>query len=236
MNIMRQNSMLAIVTLGMTVVIRGIDLSVGALVALGGVVAAMLAGQGAVAIVGGIASATLLGVVRSSRVLQATLLRYSPRVLRLAGWHHREEVDCGGIIGITTLFGLAGHWCPQTHFYGTWQPRESLLGLGLFASRSEEHQQTSRAYGWLAAHDKRAVRACRCRSRGCREGRVGLAAARLGDGCQLAAWEERFSRGAGACFQLGCPFWGMMYNLLNLEGPLPHGGSSCSAAASCFWS
>lgn len=39
MNIMRQNSMLALVALGMTVVILsgGIDLSVGALVALGGV-------------------------------------------------------------------------------------------------------------------------------------------------------------------------------------------------------
>lgn len=46
MNIMRQNSMLAIVALGMTVVILsgGIDLSVGSLVALGGVVAAMLVG------------------------------------------------------------------------------------------------------------------------------------------------------------------------------------------------
>jgi len=30
----------------------------------------------------------------------------------------------------------------------------------------------------------------------------------------------------------GVPSAGMMYNLLNLEGPLPHGGSSLPAAAS----
>jgi len=109
MNIMRQNSMLAIMTLGMTVVILSVDLSVGALVALGGVVAAMLAGQGPRGIVGGIASATLLGVVNGLLVSRAgssrSLLRYSPRALR-AGWHHRGEVDCGIIGSLGTC--LAG--------------------------------------------------------------------------------------------------------------------------------
>ena len=47
-NVLRQNSMLGLVALGMTFVILtgGIDLSVGSLVAVAGVVAASLAGQG----------------------------------------------------------------------------------------------------------------------------------------------------------------------------------------------
>src|SRR4028119_1550501 len=76
MNIMRQNSMLAIVALGMTIVILsdGIDLSVGGLVALGGVVAAMLAPQGSfIAIFGGIASTTLLGMVNGLLVSRGRL-------------------------------------------------------------------------------------------------------------------------------------------------------------------
>src|SRR5918993_5958094 len=47
-NVLRQNSMLGLVALGMTFVILtgGIDLSVGSFVAVAGVVAAQLAGQG----------------------------------------------------------------------------------------------------------------------------------------------------------------------------------------------
>ena len=54
-NVLRQNSMLGLVALGMTFVILtgGIDLSVGSLVAVAGVVAAGLAGQGVLVAVGG---------------------------------------------------------------------------------------------------------------------------------------------------------------------------------------
>src|SRR4051812_16683974 len=54
-NVVRQNSMLGLVALGMTFVIvsGGIDLSVGSLVALGGISAAYLSPHGSVAAVGG---------------------------------------------------------------------------------------------------------------------------------------------------------------------------------------
>lgn len=83
-NVVRQNSMLGFVALGMTFVILsgGIDLSVGALLAVAGVVAAMLASHGAfVAIVGGMGSATLLGVVNGLLITKA---RIQPFIVTLA--------------------------------------------------------------------------------------------------------------------------------------------------------
>src|SRR6185436_16202064 len=65
-NVLRQNSMLGLVALGMTFVILsgGIDLSVGALLAVAGVAAAKLSGSGAiVAVLGGIGAATFLGAI-----------------------------------------------------------------------------------------------------------------------------------------------------------------------------
>src|SRR3982750_3924581 len=59
--IFRQNSMVAVVALGMTfvIILGGVDLSVGALVALGGLVAAKLSMHGSVvAITGAIAVTT----------------------------------------------------------------------------------------------------------------------------------------------------------------------------------
>jgi ribose transport system permease protein len=83
-NVLRQNSMLGFVALGMTFVILsgGIDLSVGALLAVAGVVAAMLAPHGAViAIVGGIGAATLLGVLNGLLITKA---RIQPFIVTLA--------------------------------------------------------------------------------------------------------------------------------------------------------
>lgn len=83
-NVLRQNSMLGLVALGMTFVILGggIDLSVGALVGLAGVVAALLASHGAVvAIAGGIAASTLLGVING---LVITKARIQPFITTLA--------------------------------------------------------------------------------------------------------------------------------------------------------
>jgi ribose/xylose/arabinose/galactoside ABC-type transport system permease subunit len=83
-NVLRQNSMLGFVALGMTFVILsgGIDLSVGALLAVAGVVAAMLASQGAIiAIVGGIGAATLLGIVNGLLITKA---RIQPFIVTLA--------------------------------------------------------------------------------------------------------------------------------------------------------
>jgi ribose transport system permease protein len=84
LNVLRQNSMLGLVALGMTFVIltAGIDLSVGALLAVAGVVAAMLSERGAlVAIAAGIAVATALGLVNGLVIAKA---RMQPFVVTLA--------------------------------------------------------------------------------------------------------------------------------------------------------
>ena len=84
LNVLRQNSMLGLVALGMTFVILtgGIDLSVGALLAVAGVVAAKLAGNGtAVAVLGGVAAAGLLGLVNGLLIAKA---RIQPFIVTLA--------------------------------------------------------------------------------------------------------------------------------------------------------
>jgi len=66
LNVLRQNSMLALMSLGMTAVILtgGIDLSVGSLLAVSGLVAAQLSSYGtAVAVTAAVAVAALLGVL-----------------------------------------------------------------------------------------------------------------------------------------------------------------------------
>jgi ribose/xylose/arabinose/galactoside ABC-type transport system permease subunit len=83
-NVLRQNSMPGLVALGMTFVILtgGIDLSVGSLVAVAGVVAAGLAGQGVfVALASGVGFAAALGVVNGLVIARA---RIQPFVVTLA--------------------------------------------------------------------------------------------------------------------------------------------------------
>jgi ribose/xylose/arabinose/galactoside ABC-type transport system permease subunit len=63
-NILKQNSMIGIIAIGMTIVIlmKGIDLSVGSLLALGGIIAALLSPYGIIiAIISSILVTTLLG-------------------------------------------------------------------------------------------------------------------------------------------------------------------------------
>jgi ribose transport system permease protein len=75
-NVLRQNSMLGIVALGMTFVILtgGIDLSVGALLAVAGVIAANLANQGlAVALIAAVAATTVLGLVNGTLIAKARI-------------------------------------------------------------------------------------------------------------------------------------------------------------------
>jgi ribose/xylose/arabinose/galactoside ABC-type transport system permease subunit len=83
-NVLRQNSMVGLIALGMTFVILtgGIDLSVGSLLAVAGVVAAGLAGRGlAVALVAGVAVAAALGVVNGVVIAKA---RIQPFIVTLA--------------------------------------------------------------------------------------------------------------------------------------------------------
>jgi galactofuranose transport system permease protein len=84
LNVLRQNSMVGFVALGMTAVIltAGIDLSVGSLLAVAGIVAATLSAQGSlVAIAGGVGAAALLGLVNGLVIAKA---RIQPFVVTLA--------------------------------------------------------------------------------------------------------------------------------------------------------
>src|SRR5919199_3158230 len=83
-NVLRQNSMLGLVALGMTFVILtgGIDLSVGSLVAVAGVVAAGLAGQGTpVAVAAGVSVGAALGLTNGLVIAKA---RIQPFIMTLA--------------------------------------------------------------------------------------------------------------------------------------------------------
>lgn len=84
LNVVRQNSMLGLVALGMTFVILtgGIDLSVGALLAVAGVVAANLANQGLIiALVAAVAATTFLGLINGLVIAKA---RIQPFIVTLA--------------------------------------------------------------------------------------------------------------------------------------------------------
>jgi ribose/xylose/arabinose/galactoside ABC-type transport system permease subunit len=84
LNVLRQNSMLGLVALGMTFVILtgGIDLSVGAVLAVAGVVAANLADRGLlVALVAGVAAGALLGLTNGVVITKA---RIQPFIVTLA--------------------------------------------------------------------------------------------------------------------------------------------------------
>jgi len=83
-NVLRQNSMLGLVALGMTFVILtgGIDLSVGSILAVAGVIAANLADRGLiVALVAAVAFATLLGLINGAIIAKA---RIQPFITTLA--------------------------------------------------------------------------------------------------------------------------------------------------------
>lgn len=84
LNVLRQNSVRALIALGMTFVImsRGIDLSVGSVVALGGVAAAALTPYGsALAIAAGVVVGTIAGLANGLLVAKA---RIQPFITTLA--------------------------------------------------------------------------------------------------------------------------------------------------------
>jgi len=248
MNIMRQNSMLAIVALGMTVVILsgGIDLSVGSLVALGGVVAALLAGQGSfVAIVGGIASTTLLGVVNGLLVSHARLQPFvvtlftasAARGLALSITEERSIAVPSAASGLVWLGrGFIG-FVPVPvlivallYFAAWFMLHRSRLGLHVFAIGDNE--EASRLMGVNPNRVKLAVYTFS----GMLSGLAGVVlAGRLGAGQPVAAfgWETDaiaatvmggtfLAGGQGSVFPTlaGVLLLGMMYNLLNLEGTI----------------
>ncbi|KAB8321042.1 ABC transporter permease [Tolypothrix campylonemoides VB511288] len=248
MNIMRQNSMLAIVALGMTVVILsgGIDLSVGALVALGGVVAAMLAPQGSLmAIVGGIASTTLFGVVNGLFVSRARLQPFvvtlftasAARGLALSLTEEKSIAVSSAASGLVWLGrGFIGPvpvpvlMVALLYFAAWFMLHKSRLGLHIFAVGDNE--EASRLMG--VSPDQ--VKVTAYTISGLLSGFAGVVlAGRLGAGQPVAAfgWETDaiaaavmggtfLGGGQGSVFPTlaGVLLLGMMYNLLNLEGTI----------------
>lgn len=84
LNVVAQNSMVGLLALGMTFVILtgGIDLSVGSLLAVGGVIAASLAGQNfLIVLIAAVGATTLLGLVNG---LVISKLRIQPFIVTLA--------------------------------------------------------------------------------------------------------------------------------------------------------
>ena len=76
LNVLRQNSMLGVIAVGMTFVILtgGIDLSVGSLLALAGVIAAFLAEKGfVVALIAAVAATTFLGFINGVIISKARI-------------------------------------------------------------------------------------------------------------------------------------------------------------------
>lgn len=247
-NIMRQNSMLALVALGMTVVVLsgGIDLSVGSLVALGGVVAAMLAGQGSiVAILGGIASTTLFGVVNGLLVSFARLQPFvvtlftasAARGLALSITQEKSIAVSSTASELVWLGrGFVG-WVPipvlivaLLYFAAWFMLHKSRLGLHIFAIGDNE--EASRLMGVNPNQVKLAV----YMFSGLLSGLAGvILAGRLGAGQPVAAfgWETDaiaatvmggtfLAGGQGSVFPTlgGVLLLGMIYNLLNLEGTI----------------
>lgn len=84
LNVVAQNSMVGLIALGMTFVILtgGIDLSVGSLLAVGGVIAASLAGNNfIIVLVASVAATTLLGLING---LVIAKVRIQPFIVTLA--------------------------------------------------------------------------------------------------------------------------------------------------------
>lgn len=114
LNVLRQNSMVGLVALGMTFVIltAGIDLSVGALLAVAGVVAAALSPRGTlVAIAAGIGSAALLGMASGFVVAKARIqpfvvtlaMMIAARGVALAATSEQSVAVAGDATGLTWL-------------------------------------------------------------------------------------------------------------------------------------
>jgi ribose transport system permease protein len=248
MNIMRQNSMLALMALSMTVVILsgGIDLSVGSLLALGGVITAMLAEQGSlVAIFCGIASTTLLGAVNGLLISQARLQPFvvtlftasAARGLALSITEEKSIAVSSAASGLIWLGrGFIGSVpvpvviVALLYFAAWFMLHRSRLGLHISAIGNNE--EASRLMGVNPNRVKLAVYTLS----GLLSGLAGvILAGRLGAGQPVAAlgWETDaiaatvmggtfLGGGQGSVFStlIGVLLLGMMYNLVNLEGTI----------------
>lgn len=247
-NVLRQNSMVAIVALGMTfvIVLGGVDLSVGALVALGGITAATLSARGSLAaIVGALAVTGAIGFVNGLVIVK---VRLAPFVVTLASMftiqgfdlllaeHASVKVDRGatllrwlgrGMIGVVPAPVLV----VLVLFVAGWVVlRHSRFGLHVYAVGDNAH--ASRLMGLDVPRVSIAVYVIS----GTLAGLAGaVLAARLGAAQAVAGmgWEldaiaavvvggALLSGGQGGVWPTlsGLLLLGVVFNVINLEGSI----------------
>lgn len=235
-------------TLGMSLVMvsGGIDLSLGSLVALGGVAAGLMAPYGTIpALVAGLTSATLVGAVNGSLVSGARLQPFvvtlftasAARGLALSITHERSIALSPEAVGLVWLGRgfIAGVPIPVIIvliLYATsWlMLRYSRIGLHMYALGDNE--DAARLMGVKTGRTKVMVYTIS----GFLSGLAGvLLVARLGAAQPLAAggWESDaiaaavlggtfLGGGQGGVFRTLCGvlLLGMTFNLMNLEGTI----------------
>jgi len=246
LNVLRQNSMLGLLALGMTFVVLtgGIDLSVGALLAVSGAVAAAVSGRGtAAAALAGVGAATLLGLVNGLVIARA---RVQPFVATLA----MMIAARGAVLAATgeesvplapAAAGLAwlgrgdvlGVPVPVFVLFGAYLAGWAVLGATRFGRHVYAVGDSEDAARLLGLGVDRVVVGAYALS-GALAGLAGLVlAARLGAGQPVAGtgWEldaiaavvvggtllTGGQGGAGATLA-GVLLLGVIFNLLNLEG------------------
>jgi galactofuranose transport system permease protein len=248
LNVLRQNSMLGLMALGMTFVILtgGIDLSVGSLLAVSGIVAAVLSPRGtAVAMVGGIGAATLLGLANGLTIAR---VRIQPFVVTLAMMiaargialaatgENSVRVDAGAVGLIWLARGFVGPvpapvlLLAIAFVIGWFVLRHTVFGRHVFAVGDD--QEAARLLG---LETERVLIATYALS-GALAGLAGVVlAARLGAGQPVAGtgWELDAiaavvvggtlltgGQGGAGLTLVGVLLLGVILNLLNLEGTL----------------
>ena len=247
-NVLRQNSMLGLVALGMTFVILtgGIDLSVGALLAVAGVAAAMVSSHGAVvSIVAGTGAATLLGLVNGLLITKARIqpfiatlaMMIAARGAALAATAEQSINVNQSAIGLTWLGRGSVGPVPApiallivAYAAGALMLRHTRLGRGMYAIGDDAH-----AAELMGLRTSRILLSTYALS-GALAGLAGVVlAARLGAGQPVAGtgWEldaiaavvvggTALSGGEGGAWPtlVGVLLLGVIFNLFNLEGTI----------------
>ena len=247
-NVLRQNSMLGLVALGMTFVILtgGIDLSVGALLAVAGVGAAMVSGHGAMAsIIVGTGAATLLGLANGLLITKARIqpfiatlaMMIAARGAALAATAEQSINVNQGAIGLTWLGRGAVGPIPTpvallifAYAAGAVMLRYTRFGRGMYAIGDD-----AQAAELMGLRTGRIVLGTYALS-GALAGLAGVVlAARLGAGQPVAGtgWELdaiaavvvggtalRGGEGGALPTLVGVLLLGVIFNLFNLEGTI----------------
>ena len=247
-NVLRQNSMLGLVALGMTFVILtgGIDLSVGALLAVSGVAAAMVSSHGAVAsVVVGTGAATLLGLANGLLITRARIqpfiatlaMMIAARGAALAATAEQSINISQGASGLTWLGRGSVGPVPApiallivAYAAGALMLRYTRFGRGMYAIGDDAHAAQ------LMGLRTDSILAGTYALSGALAGLAGVVlAARLGAGQPVAGtgWEldaiaavvvggTALTGGEGGAWPtlVGVLLLGVIFNLFNLEGTI----------------